>query len=63
MKTKTNDCVKMKRSAQENIRRQLKGRSAMEEIAFFQQGADAFVGAIAEARRVARNGRSAHNEH
>ena len=42
MKTKTFDCVEMKRRAQEKIRAALKACSREQEIAFFQQGAEEF---------------------
>jgi hypothetical protein len=50
MKTKTFDCVEMKRVAQEKIRDAVKGMTAEEEIRYFREGADAFEQRIRQAR-------------
>jgi len=50
MKTKTFDCVGMKRMAQTRIRAQVSGMSAEEEIAFFRDGAEDFERRIQAAR-------------
>ncbi len=42
MKTKTFDCVRMKRQAQQKIRAALAGKSKQQEVAFFRQGAEEF---------------------
>lgn len=50
MKTKTFDCVRMKRAAQEKIRAAVSGLSREEEIAFFRAGADEFERRIQAAK-------------
>ena len=50
MKTKTFDCVEMKRVTQEKIRNDVKGMTAEEEIRYFREGADAFEQRIRQAR-------------
>ncbi|MGB2985473.1 MAG: hypothetical protein WBE26_06275 [Phycisphaerae bacterium] len=42
MKTKTFDCIQMKRAAQEKIRAAVSGMDRKAEIAFFRAGADEF---------------------
>ena len=41
-KTKTFDCIAMKRKAQEAIRAQVRGMTPGEEVAFFREGAEEF---------------------
>ncbi len=42
MKTKTFDCVRMKRQAQQKIRAALAGKSKQQEVAYFREGAEEF---------------------
>jgi hypothetical protein len=50
MKTKTFDCVEMKRAAQRQIRQAVAGMSPEEEIRYFRSGAEQFERRIREAR-------------
>ncbi|MCG3130810.1 MAG: hypothetical protein FLDDKLPJ_01583 [Phycisphaerae bacterium] len=50
MKTKTFDCVDMKRKAQEEIRRRVRGMTPQEEIEFFQEGSARFLEALRRAK-------------
>jgi hypothetical protein len=50
MKTKTFDCVEMKRGAQRKIRAALAGRDRNAEIEFFRAGADEFERRIQAAK-------------
>lgn len=51
MKTKKDfDCVEMKRRAQEQIRKDLDGKSREEEIEYFRRGSDEFKRRIDAAR-------------
>ena len=54
-KTKTFDCIAMKRKAQEAIRAHVRGMTMEEEVAFFREGAEEFERQInsAKQRRVA----------
>jgi hypothetical protein len=40
MKTKTFDCVEMKRRGAELVRRQLKGKTFEEQLEYWQKGTD-----------------------
>ena len=51
MKTKTFDCVEMKRAAQEQIRQAVQGMTLEEEVEFFRAGAEEFEKRLQEARR------------
>ncbi|OWY71601.1 hypothetical protein B7486_07910 [cyanobacterium TDX16] len=48
--TKRFDCVEMKRRAQEQIRKDLEGKSREEEIEYFRRGSDEFKRRIDDAR-------------
>mgnify|MGYP007037808279 CR=1 FL=1 len=48
--TKRFDCVEMKRRAQEQIRKDLDGKSREEEIEYFRRGSDEFKRRIETAR-------------
>jgi hypothetical protein len=50
MKTKTFDCIRMKRDAQEQIRAAVAGRDRKAEIEFFRAGADEFEQRIQAAK-------------
>ena len=50
MKTKTFDCVRMKRQAQQKIRAALAGKSKQQEVAYFREGAEEFKKRIRAAR-------------
>ena len=50
-KTKTFDCIAMKREAQEAIRAQVRGMTIEEEVAFFRSGADEFQRRIDDAKK------------
>ena len=41
-KTKTFDCIAMKREAQKAIRAKVRGMTRQEEVAFFRQGREEF---------------------
>jgi len=60
MKTKTFDCVEMKRAAQRRIREAVKEMTPAQEIEFFQEGRTEFERQIEAARRELR-GRAAHS--
>jgi len=51
MKTKTFDCIQMKRAAQEKIRAAVSGQTRQEEIAFFRAGAEEFQRRIDAAKK------------
>ena len=51
MKTKTFDCVEMKRAAQEKIRQAVQGMTLEEEVEFFRAGAEEFEKRLQDARR------------
>ena len=51
MKTKTFDCIQMKRAAQEKIRAAVSGKTRQEEIAFFRAGAAEFQRRIDAAKK------------
>ena len=40
MKTKTFDCVKMKRQGAELVQKQLKGKSRAQQLEYWQKGTD-----------------------
>jgi hypothetical protein len=50
-KTKTFDCIAMKRKAQEAIRAQVRGMTPKEEVAFFRKGAEEFERQIDAAKQ------------
>ncbi len=50
MRTKTFDCIQMKRAAQEKIRAGVAGMNRREEIEFFRAGADEFERRIKTAK-------------
>ncbi|NLF07371.1 MAG: hypothetical protein GX594_05250 [Pirellulaceae bacterium] len=50
-KTKTFDCIAMKRKAQEAIRAQVRGMTREEEAAFFCEGREEFEKRIQAAKR------------
>jgi hypothetical protein len=50
-KTKTFDCVAMKRKAQQAIRAQTRGMASKEEVAFFREGAAEFERKIDAAKQ------------
>lgn len=50
MKTKTFDCVEMKRASQIKIREKVRGMTRQEEVDFFRSGADEFEQRIRSAR-------------
>lgn len=50
MKTKSFDCVRMKREAQMKIREAVRGLSPDEELAYFRAGADEFEQRIEQAK-------------
>ncbi len=59
MKTKTFDCMQMKRVAQEKIRAAVSGQTRQEEIAFFCAGAEEFQRRIDAAKEpLRRSGRT-----
>ncbi|HVP12123.1 MAG TPA: hypothetical protein VMV94_13165 [Phycisphaerae bacterium] len=51
MKTKTLDCVAMKRAAQKKIREAVKGMTPAQEIEFFREGEAEFERQIESAKR------------
>ena len=53
MKTKTFDCIQMKRAVQEKIRAAVFGQTREEEIAFFRAGAEEFQRRIDAAKKPA----------
>lgn len=57
MKTKTFDCIKMKREAQEKIRAAVAGMTREQEIAWFREGGEEFQRRI-QAAKEARQRRS-----
>lgn len=59
MKTKTFDCVEMKRAAQQRIREAVKEMTPAQEIEFFQEGRTEFERQIEAARRGLR-GQAVH---
>ena len=50
MKTKTFDCIQMKRAAQEKIRAAVAGLDRQQEIEFFRAGAEEFERGIQTAK-------------
>ncbi len=50
MKTKTFDCIQMKRAAQQKIRAAVAGLNRQQEIEFFRAGADEFERRILAAK-------------
>ena len=57
MKTKSFDCVEMKRAAQKKIREKVRGMTRDQEIAFFRAGAEEFERRI----RAAKEARAPRN--
>ncbi len=57
MKTKTFDCIQMKRTAQQKIRAAVAGLDHKAEIEFFRGGAEAFQRRIEAAREARSRGR------
>ena len=59
MKTKTFDCVGMKREAQEKIRDAVRGLSPEQEIQFFRAGAEDFERRVQAAKEALARDRDA----
>ena len=57
MKTKTFDCIKMKRVAQEKIRAAVSGMDRKAEIEFFRAGAEELQCRIDAAKKALEQGR------
>ncbi len=54
MKTKTFDCVEMKRKAQEKMRAKMAGFTPEEELAYFREGSEEFQRRIEKAWQAAQ---------
>ncbi|MCK4341382.1 MAG: hypothetical protein KAY37_06635 [Phycisphaerae bacterium] len=54
MKTKTFDCLRMKRAAQKMIRAAVAGMDRKAEVEFFRAGADEFERRLQNAKEAAR---------